>query len=190
MAESSGLRQMGWMGKRMRTASRAVAVEATNPSSAGHRIDTGVAHQKANQGLGRERQVAAAQLVGLDPGVLAFDVDQPAMVLGGDAQLKGQGTARGHGARLNSGQNALEEPAQVGNVIHRVHRIDHVLIDQAAGRGLERLDHWMPHGCMHLNLGIGSFQRFGTHSTKQRAQGLRMPGSEAISRILWSFTKA
>ena len=33
VAESSGLRQIGWTGKRMRAASSAVAVEATKPSS-------------------------------------------------------------------------------------------------------------------------------------------------------------
>src|SRR5208337_2110114 len=101
---------------------------------AGRGIDAGVTHQQAHQSLGREGQVAAAELVGLDPGVLPLDVNQPAVIVAGDPQLQRQGTARCRSASAQFRKNAFEKPARVGNVIHREGRVDDVLVHQPAGR--------------------------------------------------------
>ena len=90
VALSSGLRQIGRGGKRMRAASTAVWVDDSNPSSADGAVDPGVAHHQADERGGAERQVAAAELVGLDPRPARrrLDVEQPAAVADRQAQFQ------------------------------------------------------------------------------------------------------
>ena len=73
--------QTGPAGKRILATSRAVAVEATKLSSSAAE-STPVWPIKSRTRAGRfETQVPAAELVGLDAGVLALDVNHPALVV-------------------------------------------------------------------------------------------------------------
>ena len=105
----------------------------------------------------------AAELIGLDAGVLPLDVNQPAVIVGGDAQLQGQGTARCRSASAQFRKDTLEEPARVGNVIHREGRVDDVLVNQAAGSIQESLDDRMIDRGMDRDLRIGTLECFGPH---------------------------
>ncbi len=67
----------------------------------------------ARQGLRREGKVSAAELIGLDPGVLPLDVNQPAVIVGGDAQLQGRASPPLE-LRLSSGRIHLRNPPASG----------------------------------------------------------------------------
>ena len=82
----------------------------------------------------------AAELVGFDPRRLRLDVDQPAPVVGGDADFQRQGAAGGMGPAGELRKDGLEKSAQVGDMIHRDRAIDDFLVEQPARPAQNRLD--------------------------------------------------
>src|SRR5207253_502576 len=99
-----------------------------------------VTHQKTSQGRWRQGQVPAAELFRLDVRMLAVDVDQPAMVFDVDAQLERKGAAGVARPARQLRKDALQEPSQVRNMVHRNSSLARLLIGDPAGCLSNRVD--------------------------------------------------
>ncbi len=139
-------------------------------------INARVPHRQPDQGGPAQRQVPAAELVGLDPRLAGLEVNQPAVVVDGQAQLQWQLGLGGLGRGLERGQDRREERADVGDVVHRRRAFPDVAVDDLARALADDLQDRVVGRRVDDHLGIGPLERLGPDPAEQGLEGLRRVG--------------
>ena len=175
VALSSGLRQIGRTGKRMRAASSAVRGGGLEALLGGRASMPVWPIASRTSAAGRQGQVPAAELVGLDPRALRLDVEQPAAVADGQPQLQRQRrrptrTAR----RVSSGRIASRNRPMSGMwyIDDRPSYSSWSMTLPEAARNASM--HGVVDRGVDDHLGIGPLQRLGPDPAQQGLQRLGM----------------
>ena len=120
-------------------------------------------HDQTHERGGAECQVAAAELVGLDPraGGGRLDVDHPTSFPDRKAELQRERDSPPRPRAGKLGQYGLKEPLRVGDVIHRTRALELVLVDDLARGGPERVQDRVVRRAVGGHFGVGTLQGLG-----------------------------